>query len=85
MHLVGSQAYKLKLPKWWRINDIFHMSLLEQNNTKKGRIDEKTVEQLEFKAGGNNEEYKLESICNSAVYARKLKAGHLLGLYYLIF
>ena len=45
-----------------------------------GRVDKKTVEQLEFKAGGNNEEYKIEGICNSVVYARELKTDHLPGL-----
>ena len=33
LHLVGKQAYKLKLPKKWRIHNIFHISLLEQNIT----------------------------------------------------
>ena len=47
-------------------------------------MDKKTAEKLEFEAGGNNEEYKVEGICDSAVYARKSEAGHLLGLYYLV-
>ena len=29
LHLVSKQAYKLKLPKKWKIHSIFHMSLLE--------------------------------------------------------
>ena len=29
LHLVEKQAYKLELPKRWRMHDIFHMSLLE--------------------------------------------------------
>ena len=61
------------------------MSLLEQDITKKGRVDEKIEEQLEFEAGGNNKEYKVEGICNSAVYARKLEMGHISGFYYLVF
>ena len=84
LHLVGSQAYKLELPKRWRIHDVFHMSLLEQDTTRKGRVDEKTAEQLEFEAGGDNEEYEVEGICDSAVYARESEAGHLPGLYYLV-
>ena len=60
------------------------MSLLEQDTTRKGRVDEKTVEQLEFEAGGDNEEYEVEGICNNAVYARELEACHLPGLYYLV-
>ena len=47
-------------------------------------MDEKIVEQLEFEAGGNNKEYKVEGICDSAVYTRKSKASHLPGLHYLI-
>ena len=29
LHPVGKQAYKLELPKTWRIHDVFHVSLLE--------------------------------------------------------
>ena len=61
------------------------MSLLELGITKKGRIDEKTVKQLEFEAVGNNEEYKVKGICDSVVYARKLEVYHLLNFYYLVF
>ena len=57
------------------------MFLLEQNNIKKEQVDKKIVEQLKFEAGGNNKEYKIEDICNSTVYARKLEADYLLGLY----
>ena len=57
------------------------MSLLEQDITRKGRVD-KDVTELD---AGDNEsgEYEVEAICNSAVYAREL-AGHLPGLYYLV-
>ena len=57
------------------------MLLLEQNTTRKGRIDEK-VTKLEFEAG-NSKEYKVEAIWDNAIYANKAK-GHLLGLYYLV-
>ena len=36
LYPVGKQAYKLKLPKKWRIHNVFHVSLLEQDITKKG-------------------------------------------------
>ena len=36
LHPMGKQAYKLELPKKWKIHDIFHVSLLEQDTTKKG-------------------------------------------------
>ena len=60
------------------------MSLLKQDIITSGRVDETTTEQLKFETGGNNEEYKVESICDSAVYARESEAGYLLGLYYLV-
>ena len=79
LYPVGNQAYKLKLPKKWRIYDVFHVSLLEQDTTRKGRVED-NVTQLEFKAGDNTE-YKVEAIWDSAVYARELKAKHLPKLY----
>ena len=79
-----SQAYKLKLSKRWRIHDILHESLLEQNNTKKRWVDEKIAEQLEFEASSNNKTYKLESICNIAVYPTELEVSYLPSLYYLV-
>ena len=60
------------------------MYLLEQDITKKGRVDKKTAKQLKFEAGSGNEEYKVESICDSAVYARESEVGNLPGLYYLV-
>ncbi len=36
LHAVGKQAYKLGLPTKWKIHDVFHMSLLEQDTTRKG-------------------------------------------------
>ena len=82
LHPVGKQAYKLELPRKWKIHDVFHVSLLEQDTTRKGRVD-KEVRQIEFDAG-DNEEYKVEAIWDSAVYARESESGHLPGLYYLI-
>ncbi len=82
LHPVGKQAYKIELPKKWRIHDIFHMSLLEQEITRKGRVDE-TTSRLEFESDGNGKEYKVKAIRDSAVYARESE-GHLPGLYYLV-
>lgn len=46
---------------------------------------DKATFQLKFKDnGGNEEEYKVEIIYNSAVYVKKSESGHLLGLYYLV-
>ena len=80
LHPVEKQAYKLELPKRWRIYDVFHVLLLEQDTTSKGRVN-KTI-QLDF-GTGDNEEYKVEKIQDSAVYAKESE-GHLPGLYYLI-
>ncbi len=47
------------------------MSLLEQDTTKKGRVDSKALpeseKELEFEAGGNKE-YEVKAIINSTVY-----------------
>ena len=80
LHLVGKQAYKLELPKKWRIHNVFHVSLLEQNKTRKERV--KKVPKLD--AGDNNKEYEVETIWDNAVYAIKLESGHLPRLYYLV-
>ena len=81
LYTVGKQAYKLEPPKQWKIHNIFHVSLLGQDTTKKEWEDEKVTE-LEFESG-NNLEYKVKTIWDSAVYANKAE-GHLPGLYYLV-
>ena len=42
LYPVGKQAYKLELPRKWRIHNVFHVSLLEQDTTKKGWVDKKS-------------------------------------------
>ena len=49
----------------------------------KRRVD-KEVRQIEFDIGDNREEYKVETIRNSAIYTRESKSDHLPGLYYLV-
>ena len=78
LHPVGKQAYKLKLPKKWKIHDVFHILLLEQNITRK----EWEFSVPEFESG-DDKKYKMEAIRDSAVYAKEVD-GHLPGLYYLI-
>lgn len=78
------KVYKLKLPKKWKIYNVFYLSLLEQDTTKKRWVDKSTATQLEFGIG-DNKEYEVEGIHYSIVFARESKAGHLLGFYYLIF
>ena len=80
LYPVGKQAYKLELSKKWRIHDVFHVSLLDHNTTRKGR--EFSVPEFE---PGHDKEYEVEAIRDSAVYARESESGHLSGLYYLVF
>ena len=58
------------------------MLLLEQNTTRKGRVDENA---MELDVGNDSGEHKVEAIRDSAVYTRESKSSHLLGIYYLIF
>ena len=76
LHPVAKQVYKLELPKKWRIHDVFYVSLLEQDATKKGRVDDENAAELD---AGNNKsrEYKVEAIWDSKVYARESELGHL--------
>ena len=84
LHPVGKQAYKLELPKKWRIHDVFHVSLLEQDTTKKGRVNDMKLD-FEFEAGDNKDkEYEVNGIWDSAVYAKESATGQLPGLYYLV-
>ena len=82
LYPVGKQAYKLELLRKWRIHNVFHVSLLEQDTTWKERVNKKVTE-LDFEAG-NSKEYKVEAIWDSAVYTVESKSGHLPGLYYLV-
>ena len=60
---------------------MFHVSLLEQDTTKEGRVDENVTE---FETGSVYEEYNVEGIWDSAVYAKESVTGHLPGRYYLV-
>ena len=60
LHPVGKQAYKLELPKKWRIHDVFHVSLLEQDTTKKGQVNDTQLD-FEFEAG-DDKEYEVDGI-----------------------
>ena len=60
---------------------MFHMLLLELEITKKEWFEKIS----KFNSGNNNgKKYKVEAIWNSAVYANRVKSGHLLGFYYLV-
>ena len=59
------------------------MSLLEQDTTRKGRVN-KEVRQIKFDAGNDDRgDQKVEAIWDSAVYARESESGYLTGFYYL--
>ena len=83
LYLVRKQAYKLDLPIKWKIYNVFYVSLLKQNTTKKEWMNKLFPEsEPEFDAG-NNKKYKVQAIIDSAVYAKEAK-GYLPSLYYLV-
>lgn len=55
--------------------------MLEEDITKKGRVDENTIE---LDTGGNNKEYQFEAIWDNAIYANESTKGYLPELYYLV-
>ena len=61
------------------------MSILEQATTRKRQVDENATELAKLDANDNKDtEYKLEAICDSAVYTKESKSGYLLRLYNLV-
>ena len=83
LHPIRKQVYKLELLKKWKIYDVFYISLLEQNTTKKGRMDDENYA-AKLDASNKSGEYKVEVIWDSAVYARELESGYLSNLHYLV-
>ena len=82
LHPVEKQAYKLEFPKEWKMHNVFHILLLEQDSTKKEQVN-KCVTKLELEAG-DSKVYKVEAIWDNAVYVNKLESSQLPGLCYLI-
>ena len=74
--------YKLELPKKWKIHNIFHTSLLEQDTKIEERVDKNATE-LDI-SNNDGVGYKVEAIWDSAVYARESKSDHWLGFYHLV-
>ncbi len=82
LHAVRKQAYKLELLAKWKIHNIFHVSLLEQDITRKRRVDKALPEpekEFEFEAG-DNKEYEVKAIINSVVYGQQAN-DQMSGLY----
>ena len=63
------------------MHNIFYISLLEQNITRKEQVDKQVIK-LEIEAG-NSKEYEIKAICNRTIYIYKAKS-YLPGLYNLI-
>ena len=81
LYPVIKQAYKLELLKEWKIYNVFHMSLLKQDITKREQVEKMP----ELNTSNNDiKEYKMEAIQDSAIYAKKSESGHLLGFDYLV-
>ncbi len=62
------------------------MSLLEQDTTRKRRVDKVLPEpenDVEFKAG-DDKEYEFEAIVDSVVYGQQANSDQMPGLYYLV-
>ena len=61
------------------------MSLLEQDTTRKGRVDYKALPEpeKEFEAG-DDKEYEVKTIIDSVVYGQKANGNQMVGLYYLV-
>ena len=59
---------------------MFHISLLKKDITKKKQIKKFTVSKFET---GDNKEYEMEAIQDSAIYTKETD-GYLLELYYLV-
>lgn len=84
IELVDKQAYCLQLLSCWHIHDVFHVSFLEKNTTRREEADHK-MKQLQLKfEDDNSEKFEVEGIQNSAVYAQESEDGQPPGLYYFI-
>lgn len=73
LHVVGKQAYKLKLPSKWKIHYIFHISLLEQNIIRKGQVNQNNAilePENKFEAE-TSKKYEVTFIINGIIYRKR--------------
>ena len=71
-YAVGKQTYKQELPTKEKIYNVFHISLLEQDTTKKKQVNKTLPEpkkDFEFEVKGDKK-YKVEAIINSIIYGQ---------------
>lgn len=71
---VGKQAYTLKLSTKWKIYNVFHLLLLEQNIIRKDQVNKLGNDLLEPKKEvevGDNKEYEVEAVIDSVVYSQE--------------
>lgn len=71
-YTIEKQAYKFELPIKQKIHDVFYVLLLEQDITRKRRVNKKILleSESEFKAG-NNKEQEIKAIINSVMYKKE--------------
>ena len=69
------------------IYDVFHVFLLKQNTSRRGRVDNKTLLKLEknmkFEARGDKE-YEVKIIIDSLVYGQHANNNKMPGFSYLV-
>ncbi len=67
----------------WKIYNIFHMPLLEQDTTKKEWVNKKTLLKPEEFQTRDSKKYKVKVIIDSTVYKKEAN-NQIFGLYYLV-
>ena len=73
-HIVRKQSYKLELLAKWKIYNVFHVSLLEQDTTSKKQVIHKALPKLEKDLEFDNADskvYEIETIIDSVIYSQQ--------------
>lgn len=61
---VGKQLYKLKLYIKWKSHNIFYVSLLKKDTSRKGQVNKFLKPELDI---GEDKKYKIRPIRDSAI------------------